>query len=232
MKPIIGVFTELDTELNTKMQNAYGRAIEKSGGIPVILPYVEGADTIEGFVKFCDGFVFTGGADVDPRRYGEQPKSTCEEIQYARDELEFKALQAVMNTSKPILCICRGAQLVNVMLGGTLYQDIPSETGTRILHRQTEPKGSTRHNVKIFEGTRLFDLIEKTAVTVNSFHHQAIKKLGDGLEITAVADDGIVESFSLPGKRYLCAYQWHPEQLYDTDTDNRRIFDDFIEACR
>ena len=194
MKPIVGVFAEVDLEQNTKVQNAYVRAIEESGGIPILLPYVKDADTVERFVNLCDGFFFTGGADVDPQRYGEQSKSACGEIQYARDELEFAVFQIVNSTLKPIIAICRGAQLVNVALGGTLYQDIPSEINTRISHRQIEPKNSPSHDVQILKNTPLFDLMKKTVMTANSFHHQAIKKLGKGLEIMAVADDGIVEA--------------------------------------
>ena len=232
MKPIIGIFAEVDLEQNTKVSSAYIRAIEASGGIPILLPYVKDRDTIEHFVNICNGFLFTGGADIEPQRYGEQKKNTCGEIQYARDELEFAVLQVVNNSSKPIMAICRGAQLINVALGGTLYQDIPSEMNTPISHRQTEPKNSPSHNVQIMKNTPLFDLAKKTVITANSFHHQAIKKLGEGLEIMAVADDGIVEAAYLHGERYVRAYQWHPERLYETDIYNRLVFDDFIKACR
>ncbi len=232
MKPIIGVLAEVDLEQNTKVQNGYIRAIEESGGIPILLPYVKDTDTMERFVSLCDGFFFTGGADIDPQRYGEEPKNTCGRIQYARDELEFAVIQIVNKTSKPLLAVCRGAQLVNIALGGTLYQDIPSEINTQISHKQTEPKNSPSHDVQILKSTPLFELMKKTEMTANSFHHQAIKKLGEGLQIMAVADDGIVEAFCLSGERYLRAYQWHPERLYGTDIDNRLIFDDFIRACQ
>ncbi|MBQ8310715.1 MAG: gamma-glutamyl-gamma-aminobutyrate hydrolase family protein [Clostridia bacterium] len=232
MRPIIGVFAEVDLEQNTKVQNTYIRAIEESGGIPILLPYVKDRDTMERFVNLCDGFFFTGGADIEPQRYGEQSKNTCGEIQYARDELEFAVFQIVNSTLKPIIAICRGAQLINVAFGGTLYQDILSETNTRISHRQIEPKNSPSHDVQILKNTPLFDLMKKTVMSANSFHHQAIKKLGEGLEIMAVSDDGIVEAVYLPGERYVRAYQWHPERLYEIDIYNRLIFDDFIKACQ
>ena len=232
MRPIIGVFAEVDLEQNTKVQNTYIRAIEESGGIPILLPYVKDRDTMERFVNLCDGFFFTGGADIEPQRYGEQSKNTCGEIQYARDELEFAVFQIVNSTLKPIIAICRGAQLINVAFGGTLYQDILSETNTRISHRQIEPKNSPSHDVQILKNTPLFDLMKKTVMSANSFHHQAIKKLGEGLEIMAVSDDGIEEAVYLPGERYVRAYQWHPERLYEIDIYNRLIFDDFIKACQ
>lgn len=232
MKPIIGILAGVDDELITKVQDLYIDAIERSGGTPVLLPYVRGEETIKSFADLCDGFFFTGGADIDPRHYGEEAKSNCGPIQAYRDELEFNVFQKVINTSKPILAICRGAQLVNVALGGTLYQDIPSEINTNILHRQTEPKLSPSHSVQILEDTPLFDLVGKTAITANSFHHQAIKTLGDGLEIMAVAEDGIIEAVYSSKKQYIRAYQWHPERLFETDRHNRMIFEDFVNACK
>ena len=130
-----------------------------------------------------------------------------------------------------MLAICRGLQLTNVALGGSLYQDIPTEYKTDILHRQTAPAGESTHTASVVTGTPLDTLIGKKSMTVNTFHHQAIKKLGKGLEIMASADDGIIEAVYHSDHPYLRAYQWHPEKLYDTDDNNRRIFDDFIEAC-
>lgn len=231
MAHIIGILAEVDSDFNTRVQPPYIKAIELAGGLPVLLPYVSDEETIESFISICDGFFFTGGADVDPKRYGEQPKSTCGDIQYNRDTLEFKVFEKVINTSKPILAICRGAQLVNVALGGTLYQDIPTEIDTSISHRQTEPKFSPSHDVSVIENTPLYTLVGVERIKGNSFHHQSIKTLGKGLEIMALASDGVVEAAYLSGERYLRAYQWHPERLCASDKHNRLIFDDFIKAC-
>ena len=232
MSPIIGILAEVDSEISTKVKNSYIDAVEKSGGCPMLLPYVRDDRTIDKFVDICDGFLFTGGADVDPLLYGEEVKNTCGEIQKHRDELELRVFQRVMATSKPILAICRGSQFVNVAFGGTLYQDIPTEINTSISHVQGEPNYCTTHSVEILENTPFFDLTGEKTVPVNSFHHQAIKRLGDGLEVMAVAEDGIIEAFYLPGGRYVRAYQWHPERLCEQDGYNRRIFDDFINACQ
>ena len=233
MKPIIGMLAEVDSELSVKLQNSYVKAIEQSGGIPILLPYVRDGGSIKQFVELADGFCFTGGVDVEPQRYGEQTKETCGEIQYARDELEFKVFDEIVHTNKPILAICRGIQLVNVALGGTLYQDIPTELETTMLHRQTEPKDSPSHEVNVEENTPLYALVGGAArITANSFHHQAIKQLGKGLAVMSRADDGIIEAVFGTDYPYLRAYQWHPERLCGIDTNNRRIFDDFIEACR
>ena len=231
MKRIIGILAEVDDELNTKVPNSYIKAIEKSGGIPLLLPYVTKPETVDRFINLCDGFCFTGGVDVNPERYGEKPKSTCGKIQYYRDELEFKVLEKIIGTPKPIIAICRGIQLVNVALGGTLYQDIPSEISTGILHRQTEDKFAPSHDVNILPNTPLSALMNTERICGNSFHHQAIKALGRGLEIMALADDGIVEAVYSTEKQYIRAYQWHPERLYEYDGYNHRVFDDFMKAC-
>jgi putative glutamine amidotransferase len=231
MRPNIGIFGDVNAEQDATTQRAYTRAIERSGGVPILLPYVENGEVIEQFAELCDGFLFTGGADIEPKRYGEQTKDTCGEIEYYRDALEFKALEIARRTSKPILGICRGLQLINVAFGGTLYQDIPSEVETQIRHLQSEPKFSFSHDVIVLEGSPLYRLMGKNRLCANSFHHQAIKSLGEGLEIMALADDDIIEAVCLSWDRYLRAYQWHPERLYENDADSRLIFDDFIEAC-
>lgn len=231
MKPIIGILAEVDNDLVTKIWNYYVSAIEKSGGLPVIIPYVRNDATLDSYVDMCDGFLFSGGVDVDPMHYGEEKKPTCEEVEPYRDELELKIFKKIIATKKPVLAICRGAQLVNVALGGTLYQDIPSEVDTSIIHRQLEGKCEPSHNVRIIEGTPLFDLIGDMTMAANSFHHQALKALGNGLKVMATTDDGIAEAVYLDSERYLRAYQWHPERLYDKIEQNRLIFDDFIKAC-
>ena len=231
MRPVIGVLVEIDNELVAKAQSTYTHAIEKAGGTPLVLPYVDD-EAIEHFVSICDGFFFTGGADVDPRRYGEAAKEGLGEIQEYRDEVEFKVFQKVIKNSAPILAICRGAQLVNVAFGGTLYQDIPSEIHTQISHRQSEPKFSTSHDVKVIPNTPLHEITGAERIKANSFHHQSIKTLGEGLEIMALADDGIIEAVYLSGKQYVRAYQWHPERLFDTDKQSRLIFEDFITFCK
>lgn len=231
MKPIIGIFAEIDEEKKSGVMYPYVSAIEKSGGLPLLIPYVEDEETLDALLALCNGFFFTGGVDIDPHRYGEEIKDTCGELQIHRDDLEFRALKKAMETEKPVLGICRGAQLINIALGGTLYQDLPTELPTEISHRQTEPKFSPAHSVKILADTPLYDLVKKDRMTANSFHHQAVKKLGKGLSLMALADDGVVEAFYQPGERYLRAYQWHPERLFAIDADNRLLFEDFIAHC-
>lgn len=232
MRPIIGILAAVDGERTSSALQKYIEVIERSGGLPLILPYVEAEETLDGIVRLCDGFFFIGGADISPSRYGEEPKPTCGEPQIYRDELEFGVFKKAFGTEKPILGVCRGAQLINVALGGTLYQDLPTEIDSQILHRQIEGKSEYSHDVNIIKNTPLHALTGKNRIRANSFHHQAVKKLGEGLEIMSSADDGVIEAFYHVGKRYLRAYQWHPERLYDADEFNRIIFDDFIKVCQ
>ena len=232
MTPIIGLLAEIDDEQDTKLKSTYTKAIENSGGLPIILPYTENEDTIDRFIETCDGFLFTGGADIAPERYGETPKPTCGKPQKYRDELDFKAFYKALDSGKPILAICRGLQLVNAALGGTLYQDIPTEYETNMLHRQTESVNEPSHTVNVIPDTPLSAIAVGKSMMANSFHHQAVKKLADGCRIMATANDGIIEAIYHEEARYLRAYQWHPERLCHTDEGNRKLFDDFINACR
>ena len=232
MIPLIGMLGAVDNEKNASLIYNYVKAIEKSGGLPLLLPFVEGDGAIDEFVFRCDGFLFTGGVDIDPCRYGEEKKPTCGDIQPNRDTLEFKVFKKAFESGKPILGICRGAQLVNVALGGTLYQDLPTEIESDILHRQKEGILDYSHKIKVVKGTPLYALMGEERIKGNSFHHQAIKKLGEGLRVMANADDGVVEAVWYEGDRYLRAYQWHPERLYEADDFNKRIFDDFIAKSK
>ena len=231
MKPIIGILAEIDNERTVSVLYPYTSAIEKSGGLPLIIPFTIKSDIIDEYTALLDGFLFTGGTDIDPLYYGEEAIPECGELHPYRDSLEFLVFGEAMRLGKPIMAICRGAELVNVALGGTLYQDIGSEYETSIAHRQTEPKFSHSHKINVVEGTPLSDLFPEARVKVNSFHHQAIRALGHGLKPMAVADDGIVEAMYYLGDNYLRAYQWHPERLYGADNYNKKLFDDFILAC-
>ena len=232
MRPIIAIFTEIDEKLNVNIRNTYINAVESTGGLPLIVPYLKSDESLETLIERCDGFIFTGGGDIDPRYYGEEKKPTCGDIEYNRDELEFRVFDSIFASGKPILAVCRGIQLVNVALGGTLYQDIPTELDTGMIHKQKEPEDAPSHEVNVLESTPLYELLKSKRVVANSFHHQAIKKLGNGLKIMATADDGIIEGAYIPGERYFRAFQWHPERLVDIDAHNRLIFEDFINACR
>ena len=230
MKPIIGLTVSIENDATVTAAVPYFAAIEKAGGLPLILPYVR-EETIAAFVDACDGIFLTGGKDICPARYKEATSPLCGETQPLRDETELAVARLAIAADKPILAICRGLQLINVALGGTLYQDLPVERPTAIPHRQEGDIFAPSHDILIAKDTPLFSLIEKERMAGNSFHHQAVKTLGGGLAAMAYAEDSTVEALYAPALTYLRAYQFHPERLYDKDGDNRKIFTDFIKAA-
>jgi putative glutamine amidotransferase len=233
MKPRIGLLAEVKEEGYTGAKNSYSAAIEAAGGIPFILPYSENEETLADYTASMDGFVFTGGADVDPKYYGEEIREACGKIFPLRDAFEARMFEKITSTKKPILAICRGMQVINVFLGGTLYQDIDTEYETSLAHRQTAPNTEPWHNILVLKENKLSALIGgKSQMTGNSFHHQAVKALAKGLTCTAKAEDGIIEAYTSDDYPYLAAYQWHPERLSGFDQDNHSLFKDFIAACK
>ena len=232
MLPIIGIIASAKDVDDLTSTTTYPKAIEAAGGIPVVLPCGDNFDVYDHFLEICDGFMFTGGCDIRPTRYGEETLPECGSIQDHRDVIELAFFGKAIKTNKPLIAICRGIQLVNVGLGGTLYQDIPSQIGTDIAHKQTEGRFEPSHSVNIIENTPLCAMTGgKASMIANSFHHQAIKELGRGLEVMARAEDDIIEAVYMPEKPYVRAYQWHPERLWQIDADNLAIFTEFVKAC-
>ena len=212
--PLIGVTPLWDTERQSVwMLPDYLDGIKAAGGIPVVLPIAMSEADAERIVETFNGFLFTGGQDV----------SSCPE----RDKEETLLLQKALDADKPILGICRGLQFINVFLGGTLWQDLPSQHPSAIVHRQGKPYGVPSHQVSI--SGELQSLLGKDILDVNTLHHQAVKDLGNGLTPMAVAPDGLIEAFQMPDKRFVWAVQWHPEYLFKTDHDSLAIFSCFVE---
>ena len=231
-KPLIGVTPLWDATLKSVwMLPDYLDGIRAAGGIPVVLPLVAGEADIERLAGTFDGFLFTGGNDVSPTVYGEEDRTglivPCPE----RDSLELSLFKAALNAGKPIFGICRGIQFINAALGGTLWQDLPSEHPSDIIHRQEKPYDNPVHQVRL-EGS-LKGLLGKDSLMVNSHHHQAVRDLAPGLTPTAFAPDGIVEAAEMVSpSRFILAVQWHPEFLFRKDPDNLLIFKHFISRCR
>jgi putative glutamine amidotransferase len=180
-----------------------------------------------------DGVVFAGGVDVDPSRYGARKAHPSVEVDEARDSTEFAVFEKARAGEVPILGICRGMQLVNVALGGTLHQDIPSEHPSTVVHNVPARHPERRdHTVKIEPGTRLARIAQAKELAVNSRHHQAIEHLAPGVRVAAVAPDGLIEAFESAGSGpWLLAVQWHPENLIH-DEPSRRIFAEFARVVR
>lgn len=234
-KPIIGLSPLYNKEQSCPwMLPRYMSAVMAGGGVPLILPFTESESDFEEIVKRLDGFLFTGGPDLDPAVYGQEKEEFCGEISRERDILEKILLEKVLKHKKPFLGICRGIQAINVFLGGSLYQDIASQTEpeTKIAHLQEKPYDKAAHSVKVLPGTPFYELIEKDELLVNSIHHQAILKLAPGLVPAAFAPDGIIEAVYMPEESFAWAVQWHPEHMYLMDETSLKIFKAFADACK
>ena len=230
MKPIVGIFAAIDDVGMHSLRPEYPDALRRAGALPLIITYTEKKEDIAELIGRCDGFLFSGGVDVDPAYYGEEALPELGEVEKKRDELEMLALPEILKSDKPILGICRGMQVINIALGGSLYQDLPSQLGIDG-HRQSLARYEASHSVRIAADTPLFSLMGEGDIPVNSFHHQAVKELGRGLVPMAFSDEGLIEAAYLPGERYLRMYQWHPECLVVSLPEELKLFTDFVEAC-
>ena len=230
-KPIIGVTPLWDEEKNSYwMLPGYLEGLEEAGAIPIILPLAADGADIAQLADLCDGFLFTGGQDVAPQLYGEAMKPTCGELCPARDTLEQELLNRALEQDKPILGICRGLQILNVTLGGTLYQDLPTEHPSEIEHSMKPPYDQAAHTVRILPDTPLAALLQKQELGVNSCHHQAIRSLAPSLVEMARSTDDLIEAMYLPGKTFVWGVQWHPELSFRTDEDSRKMFMALVTA--
>lgn len=229
MKPFVGLMPLYDEEKESYwMLPGYMKMLEKNGAIPVMLPLTSDETILSHFTQMCDGFVLTGGQDVSPELYGEVRSEKCGTACTERDKMESYILQRAIEQDKSVLGICRGIQFINVYFDGTLYQDLPTEYSSNIEHCMKPPYDRIAHKVTILEGTKLGDIIGGVEIGVNSYHHQAIKQLGDGLVCEAVSEDGLIEGVSMKNKKFIVGVQWHPECSYKTDISCKKIVNAFI----
>lgn len=196
---------------------------------PVILPFTDDAATIRAYAERFDGYLCTGGDDVDPAYYGEERHPACGEGEPDRDRFELALLRELIALDRPVFGICRGIQVMNVALGGTLWQDIYAQAvGTRTPHRETDAEGNTHHTV--YASGSLAKLLGACEIRTNSYHHQAVKRPGDGLVVAARSHDGLVEAVESEKLTYYKAVQWHPE--VGPDEISTVLITDFLKACR
>jgi putative glutamine amidotransferase len=204
---------------------SYIAILERLGLSSVILSPAHQPPSLQGLLDRCQALVLTGGEDVHPGRYGEEPIPELGRVNELRDEMEFAALSLAFERGLPILAICRGMQLLNVFFGGSLYQDIGAQYGTSLLHDQHEPWGRRSHAAFVDPGGRLATMLGATELWINSHHHQAVKDLAPPLRVLARADDGLVEACEHPGHPWCIGVQWHPErheaEADDADPDIR-----------
>ncbi|MTV82795.1 gamma-glutamyl-gamma-aminobutyrate hydrolase family protein [Secundilactobacillus folii] len=201
-------------------------AVVKAGGIPIIFPSVEPKDVTD-YMDLFDGVAFLGGADVDPTFYGEEPREKLGITYRKRDLFEIELLKQAVAAGKAILGICRGLQLVNIGLGGTVYQDLSQNPHATIKHSQEAPGNMPSHHISVQSESRLYQIVGERPY-VNSRHHQAIKDLAPSLKITARADDQVIEAVESIDSDQILAVQWHPENMYKHHVESKAIFSDLI----
>lgn len=235
--PLVGLTTSVTVDATPERAYAnatYIRAVQQAGGVPVLLPPQLDLDSLETLWSRLDALVLTGGGDIDPARYGEASHATVADVSEARDELELTLTRRAVEDGLPVLGICRGVQVINVALGGSLHQDIATDVPGALPHSQKEARHQPTHAVKVpGEGTRLAAIVGVPQLNVNSMHHQAIKRPGQGLREVAWAPDGVVEALELAADdRFVVGVQWHPEELVGHDPTARALFRAVLEAAR
>ena len=234
--PLIGVSTSISFGKSPErayVNSAYLHAIQQAGGVPVALPPQLSADSLARLAAALDGLLLTGGGDVDPARYGEAPHPTVYEVAPARDAIETSAVRIALDHRLPILAVCRGIQVLNVALGGSLYQDVGTDPCTELPHSQKEPRDQPTHKVKVEPRSRLAKVLGTDEIEVNSMHHQAVKALGRGLVAVAWAPDQIIEGVELADPaRFVLGVEWHPEELIGHSEPARRLFAALVAAAR
>jgi putative glutamine amidotransferase len=238
LKPLIGITTANVTASQTgwlfnRAYTGIPKAVAAAGGLPVLIPTSVDTETLRALYERVDGLLLPGGSDINPAVYGADPHPTTAPPDTDRDRAEIQAARWAVADDKPLLGICRGHQLLNVALGGTLIQDIPSQIATTLIHDvpPPAPRSMPAHEVQIMPQSRLAQLMGLGAV-VNSLHHQAVAQPATGAAVTAFAPDGIIEALELPDKTFVVSVQWHPEDLYPDDAGARTLFEAFVAAAR
>ncbi len=240
-KPVIGITpTPGDTHRphgsfhHYSISSTYTDAVEAAGGIPIVIPPQSG--NIDQILDLVDGIIFSGGGDINPALYGdEKMHSTTDGIDAGRDELELPLLRAAVERNMPTFCICRGIQVLNVALGGTLYQDVADEFSADLQHRQHEmniSKEEPGHTVTVQPDSLLASTYGQPEIAVNSFHHQSLKDLAPELRVNAVAPDGTIEGVEHSGKTFVLGVQWHPEMMFTAHDEHLKPFVALVEQAK
>jgi putative glutamine amidotransferase len=242
-KPLIGLTSTVMTINTIETQresvdtivvyNKFAETVREAGGIPIVIPLGK-PESAEYYAKLCDGIIFTGGEDISPIGYGEEPHPQLKKVNKHRDDFEIELVKKAREEGKAILAMCRGYHLLNVCYGGTIIQDVVSEFTDSINHfQQSATRTEPSHMVKIEEDSMLYSIVGEKEVAVNSFHHQAIGKVGNGLKVAARASDGVIEALELEDKNktFLLGTQWHPEELRHENKNMMAIITTFIKEA-
>ncbi|MBL8020343.1 MAG: gamma-glutamyl-gamma-aminobutyrate hydrolase family protein [Leptospirales bacterium] len=230
MNPLIGITTRpTDAEDRYALSAEYVQAIRRAGGIAVLIP--PGERSPGDVYARLDGLILSGGGDIDVALYGGSPHAEIYGVSAERDQQEIDLARIAANGTKPCMPICRGVQVLNVALGGTLIEHLPDEVGEKVIHRDPMKKVGMEHPVTVTPGSLLHRLVGDKC-SVMSWHHQALRKVADRLEVTAKADDGIIEAVELRDHPWFLGLQWHPEMSAARDPVQQNLFDAFVGACR
>ena len=232
MRPVIGITAgySLSQAGVLSLRDDYVRAVEKAGGLPIVLAPGVPADA-EALLANVKGLLLSGGDDVDPALYGEQPHPTVTRVFPRVDGFEIALCRAACARDLPVLAICRGHQVLNVAMGGTLIQDIPSQVTGAAEHDPEVDRWQLVHDVQVLPGTRLREILDRETVSVNSSHHQAVGKVGANLSVSAYSiQDRLVEGLEIPDRRFVVGVQWHPEAFCNRDDEFRVLFEAFVGA--
>jgi len=243
-RPLIGVTTQTLQAIDgipeglphsVVMNQRYYHAVASAGGAPVLVPLLDDLESLRAIYERTDGILIPGGVDVDPAAFGERPHERLGRTDPARDRVEIQLVKWAVEDDKPLLGLCRGLQVINVALGGTLYQDLATEYPNPIKHDYFPTYGYSRdhlaHDVAVEAGSRMRHALVDAAVPVNSMHHQGIKALATGLSASAVAPDGLIEAAESTSESYIVGVQWHPEVFELSDLSSGVLFTDFVQAA-
>jgi Predicted glutamine amidotransferases len=236
MKPLIGITTNQSTNVygqpTIMLMQSYVNAVVQAGGVPVLIPSLIAEDGWNAVYSRLDGILFSGGGDISLDFFTGDPHSRIDDVDRERDSIELSFVRTAASDGKPFLGICRGCQVVNVALGGTLYTHIPDQLPGALDHDYPGNKRTILvHKVKIEEGTRAAEIYGEPIIKVNSLHHQGLKDIAASLRIAGHSPDGLVEAIELPDHPFGLAVQWHPEWLTDQEP-TRNLFRKFVEAAK
>lgn len=241
MRPIIGITCDFDWERGIyQLKPGYVEGVYRSGGVPLLIPPLPCSrawdaisDPVDELIGRIHGLLLSGGQDVHSSYFGEQPHAAIGQVNPLRDEMELSLCRHAVQAGLPVFGICRGAQLLNIALGGDIYQDLHSQAGEKglICHDQPAPKWFGFHDVTIIEGSRLHQILGTSKLPTNSFHHQAIRRPAPKLKSVAATADGVIEAVESDSHPFLIGVQWHPECMLD-DLYMLKLFEAFVQAAR
>src|ERR671914_1545112 len=244
MAPIIGVTATLKADVDSVAERPLGKyvradldyveGVAAAGGVPVVLPPNGGARSAEAVIHSLDGLLLSGGSDLDPGYYDEVPAPELGPTIPERDAFEMALVRLALRRGMPVFGICRGMQVLNVALGGTLYQDLPSQWGRDVLkHRQDTPKWQPTHEVSVRDGSYIAEIMGREVVKVNSYHHQGVRVLAEGLVATGYSPDGVIEAVEAEdlSERWLLGVQWHAEAMRGAGPQQESLFEAHVSAA-